>query len=159
MKTISTTIDIAAEPERVWEVLTDFARHPDWNPFIRAISGPLEAGGRLSVHICPPGQKGMQFRPKVLAAEPARELRWKGTVGIPGIFDGEHVFRLESIAGGTRLHHGETFSGLLPALMSARSFEPIEAGFRAMNEALAHRVQTLVQPPVETPVQTGASSL
>lgn len=140
MKTISTTIDIAAGPERVWAVLTDFARHPEWNPFIRSISGPLEAGGRLTVHICPPGQKGMTFRPKVLAAERARELRWKGRVIIPGIFDGEHFFRLEPVAGGTRLHHGETFSGLIPALMPARAFMPIEAGFRSMNEALARRV-------------------
>ena len=140
MKTISTTIDIAAEPERVWAVLTDFEKHPEWNPFIRSISGPLEVGGRLSVHICPPGQKGMTFRPKVLAAEPARELRWKGTVIIPGIFDGEHVFRLEPHNGGTRLHHGETFSGLIPALMSPASLAPIEAGFRSMNEALARRV-------------------
>lgn len=139
MKIISTTIEIAAQPERVWAVLTDFARHPEWNPFIRSISGTLEAGSRLDVHICPPGQKGMRFRPKVLAVAPARELRWKGSLLIPGIFDGEHVFRLEPHNGGTRLHHEETFSGVLPLLMSARSFAPVEAGFRSMNEALARR--------------------
>ncbi|MGK2285049.1 SRPBCC family protein [Pedomonas sp. V897] len=140
MKTIATTLHIAAAPERVWAVLTDFARYPDWNPFIRSIDGPLEAGGRLAVEICPPGQKGMRFRPRVLAVEPARALRWKGSVLIPGIFDGEHVFRLEPREGGTLLHHGETFSGVLPALMPARSFAPVEAGFRSMNEALARRV-------------------
>ena len=32
---------IDASSDRVWRVLTDFDRMPNWNPFITAISGPL----------------------------------------------------------------------------------------------------------------------
>lgn len=139
MKTITTTVDIAAPLERVWTVLVDFEAYPTWNPFIRYISGPVVVGGRLEAVLAPPGQRGMRFRPKVLVAEPARELRWKGQMLVPGLFDGEHFFLLEPMVGGTRLTHGETFSGVLPAFMGAASFKPVEAGFKAMNEALKAR--------------------
>jgi hypothetical protein len=38
---VSTKIDIAASPQAVWEVLTDFAAYPDRNPFMRRIEGSL----------------------------------------------------------------------------------------------------------------------
>lgn len=36
---ISTEIDIAAPPNAVWAVLTDFDRYNEWNPFIVKLSG------------------------------------------------------------------------------------------------------------------------
>ena len=39
-------IEIAADPEAVWEVLTAFDRWPNWNPDVRSMSmdGPLTVG-------------------------------------------------------------------------------------------------------------------
>ena len=34
-----TMTEIEAPAERVWHILTDFARYPEWNPFIRCIEG------------------------------------------------------------------------------------------------------------------------
>ncbi|MBI4544746.1 MAG: SRPBCC family protein [Gemmatimonadetes bacterium] len=45
MKELYAEIDIEASAERVWQVLTDFAAYPEWNPFMRSISGTLEQGG------------------------------------------------------------------------------------------------------------------
>lgn len=53
MHRVRTTIDIAAPPERVWSILTDFAAHPQWNPFITAIWGELKTGGGCR---SPPGR-------------------------------------------------------------------------------------------------------
>ena len=36
---IRTEIDIAAEPEQVWDVLQNFDAYPEWNPFIPEIPG------------------------------------------------------------------------------------------------------------------------
>ena len=141
MKKVAASIEIAATPAHVWEILTDFPAHAEWNPFVTSISGPLRKGERLTVRVQPPGGKGMTFKPTVLAAEPERELRWRGRLLVPGLFDGEHYFRLEPTAGGTRFHHGEEFSGLFVAMMGRSSFENIERGFATMNEALKKRAE------------------
>lgn len=36
----------------------------------------------------------MTFKPKILIVEPNKEFRWKGKLGINGIFDGKHYFIL-----------------------------------------------------------------
>ena len=78
MKQLHTHIEINAPAKRVWEVLTDFASYSQWNPFIRHISGRLAPGERLQTRLAPPGGRAMTFKPKVLTAEPNRELRWLG---------------------------------------------------------------------------------
>lgn len=138
---IETSIDIAAPPERVWSILTDFGRMAEWNPFITALSGPLQPGERLSVRIAPPGKGGMSFRPKVLVVRPGRELRWLGRLLVGGIFDGEHYFLLEPEgAGATRFVQGERFSGVLVGLLGG-ALQATEAGFAAMNRALKARAE------------------
>ena len=141
MHRIATSIDIAAPPERVWSILTDFPAHAGWNPFITAISGELERGGRLSITVNPPGGKGMTFKPKLLVVEPNRELRWLGRFLVPRLFDGEHYFILDPTPEGTRFTHGENFRGLFVRMMGAKGFEPIERGFHAMNQALKARAE------------------
>ncbi len=76
MKQLHSEIDIDAPAKHVWELLTDFASYPQWNPFIRSISGHPAPGERLQARLEPPGGRGMTFKPKVLTAEPNRELRW-----------------------------------------------------------------------------------
>lgn len=135
--TLATHVDIDAPPERVWAVLTDFEQHPRWNPFIRHISGAVEKGARLHVVLGPPDSKPMTFKPTVTRAEPARALSWLGTLVAKWVFAGEHTFRLEPLAdGGTRFHHGETFSGLLVPFLRKSLDTDTRRGFEAMNAAL-----------------------
>jgi hypothetical protein len=139
---LHTEIDIAATPARVWEVLTDFAAYPDWNPFIRRITGPVAVGSRLEATLQPPGNRATTFRPTVLTAEPERELRWIGYVGTPGIFDGEHRFRIESIGPDrVRFIQEERFSGFLAPLILRFIGRSTLEGFTAMNRALKARAE------------------
>ena len=140
---IETTILIEAPTAVVWQALTDFAAFPAWNPFIRSISGPLEEGGRLAIQVQPPEGRAMGFRPKILKVASERELRWRGMVLIPGLFDGEHYFRLDPVGmGTTRFTHGERFSGLLVGPFARRGIlEATRQGFEAMNRALKHRIE------------------
>jgi len=140
LRRIETAIDIAAPTAAVWAVLVDFAAYPDWNPFIRRLQGEARVGARLEVTVQPSGGRAMTFKPTVLAAEPGRELRWLGHVLIPGMFDGEHGFRLEAAAGGCRLHHSEEFRGILVPLFG-RMLESTARSFTALNEALKLRVE------------------
>ena len=144
--TISTTVDIDAAPAAVWDVLTDFSAYERWNPFMDRVQGRAEVGSTLVVHLSPSGGRGMTFRPTVLVAEPGRELRWAGRLGLRGLFDGEHSFVLTRRPDGTtRLTHGESFSGILVALLKG-TVRNSHAGFEAFNAALKQRVETAPLP-------------
>jgi hypothetical protein len=142
MHEIQSEIDIDATPERVWSILTDFVTYPSWNPFIHSISGDIETGRRLTVSIQPVGGQAMTFRPIVLLVQPNRELRWRGRLLFPGIFDGEHCFKIAgSASGGVRFTQGETFSGVLVGLAKASLDRGTKAGFVSMNDALKARAE------------------
>lgn len=135
---LDTAIDIAASPADVWRVLTDFAAYAAWNPFIRQAEGLARAGTRLSATMHPAGRKPMTFRPVITRADPGKALIWRGSLPIPGLFDGEHVFLLTATASGTRLDHSEAFRGLLVPFLKAEGFR---TDFEAMNAALKARVE------------------
>lgn len=139
---IRTEIEIAASGATVWKILTDFARYPEWNPFIVKIQGEIAPDARLSVTLSLP-ETGTErtFRPRIVHLEAEQELRWRGHLWVRGLFDGEHFFRLSGTeSGGTRLVHGENFSGLL-----VRGLIPTltrtTRGFVYMNEALKRRAE------------------
>jgi hypothetical protein len=138
---IVSDIEIRATPEKIWSVLTDFRSFPDWNPFVRSIEGEPRKGEQLRVTIHPPGAAPMTFRPRVIKAEPGRELRWIGRFLVPGLFDGEHYFQVtETEPGRCRLVHGERFSGLLVPLFRKGLDENTREGFVAMNRAIKKRL-------------------
>jgi hypothetical protein len=140
---LATSILISAPAERVWSVLMDFPAYPTWNPFIRSVSGSSAVGSTLNVTLEPVGGKAMSFSPRVLVCEREKEFRWKGRVLLPGVFDGEHHFRLSSPDGASTLFaHGEEFTGILvPLVMRGAMRAGTEAGFMAMNQALKARVE------------------
>ena len=143
MRSIHTEVGIGAPAARVWEAFVAIDRWPEWNSFARA-SGRLAVGERLEVEIRPPGKAPMTFRPMVVKLEPGCELRWLGHLGIPGLFDGEHGFRVvaEDI-GRCRFEQFETFRGVLVAPLLWLAEAATRAGFEAMNRALKAKAETL----------------
>src|SRR2546425_1585572 len=142
-------IEIDAPPERVWAVLLDFERFPDWNPFIRSIRGQARVGSRLDVLLGASGARPMRFRPTVKAVIPNRELRWLGRLGLPRLFDGEHIFQIEPLGSmRTRFIQREQFRGLLVPLLARSLNRDARRGFEEMNRALQARINV---PPATRP--------
>jgi hypothetical protein len=143
MHEIITTININAPPHEVWTELIDFEAYRQWNPFIRTIEGSPREGERLKISIQPVGARGMTFRPRVIRAVPARELRWLGRLILPGIFDGEHSFEIEPLNEGqrTRFTQRERFTGVLVPFLRRSLDTSTRKGFEAMNQALKDRVE------------------
>src|ERR671920_610469 len=134
--------------KRVGKLLTNFPSYPQWTPFIRHISGRPAPGERLQARLAPPGGRAMTFKPKVLTAEPNRELRWLGRLLVPGVFDGEHSFTIQPLEENrVRFVQREAFKGLLVPLF-ARSLETnTQQGFEEMNRALKGRAEAA--PPAQ----------
>lgn len=138
---ITTSIQIPAPAATIWNILMDFEHYPEWNSFIRSISGNAKVGEQLSVNIQPnPEKKPMKFLPKVLACKPNAEFRWKGKLLFNGLFDGEHRFFLkENPDGTTTFTHEERFTGILVPFLKKMLEVDTKNGFIRMNEALLER--------------------
>ena len=143
MRTLETRININANAEQVWNVLTDFGSYPNWNPFVINVSGKTEVGEQIEVDLKMEGSKPQTFKPEVLVNDKDREFRWIGKLFVKGLFDGEHYFKLKEVDGMVELTHGENFSGAFVALVLSLIGEKTEAGFKAMNHALKSRVEQL----------------
>jgi hypothetical protein len=142
MRTLDAAVEIEAPAQQVWEVVTDFATYPQWNPFIIRAEGIPVPGARLKVTIRAPGYRPVTFRPRVLRAVEGRELTWLGRALLPGLFDGRHSLTVEALGEArSRFRTHEEVSGiLLPVLgklmrASQQGFERLAAAAKARAEA------------------------
>ena len=152
---IRTETEIAAPADVVWAVLTAFDTYPEWNGYTR-IEGEAREGARLTVAPGPEAGRMPTFRPTVLRAGPTGdgdyELAWLGHLWTPGLFDGEHVFRVEAVDDErSRLVQAETFDGLLAGLLLRFVGDDTERNFEAVDEALRERAESLAE---QTPTTT-----
>ncbi len=142
MRVLRHVVEIAAPRRGVWAVLTDFERYRDWNPFIVRAAGRLELGSALDVTFAPVGGRAMRFQPVIVRLEPERQLAWAAQLLVPGLFDGEHAFRLaDTPAGGTRLEQVATFHGVAVPLLPWKTGPGLRDGFGAMVRALRERAE------------------
>jgi hypothetical protein len=142
LKELRTEIDIKASPEKAWKVLTDFNIFPQWNPFIRQISGEPTVGTKLKIHLHTSSGKNRTYQPTVTKVEPPHELRWSGKAFIPGMFNGERIFTIEPLETNyARFVHKEIFTGLGVALVGSRLDKDLYQSFVNMNEAFKEKVE------------------
>lgn len=117
----------------------DFKKYPEWNPFIKSISGEQKVGSHLKVNL-----QGMTFKPEILVLEKNREFKWVGKLWIKGLFDGTHQFALEESGDGTiSFIHGESFSGILVPLFKKKLETETNFAFQKMNKALKNRAESM----------------
>jgi hypothetical protein len=142
LKEIRTEIEINASPEKTWEILIDFNSYPQWNPFIRQIDGTPIVGTTLKIHLHTSSGKNRTYQPTVTKVEPSHELRWHGKSFIPGIFDGERIFIIESVkTNRVRFVHMEIFTGVVVALIGNRLDKDMNQSFVKMNDAFKEKVE------------------
>jgi hypothetical protein len=103
-------IEIAASPETVWNVLTNFQAWPGWNSDVKSMSfeGSVTPGAEFRWRAGPG-----TIVSTLEQVEPPRYIRWRGrTLSIKAI----HEWWLEPSDGGTRVKTEESFSGVLTRL-------------------------------------------
>jgi len=143
VKEIHTTIDVDADKERVWGVLTNFAAYPDWNPLLRTIATTAQPGAPIALTIAV-GGRTFDVDATLLRVVSGRELRWAGPNSRlkSVVFRAEHYFILQELAPArVRLVHGELFAGLSLPLLRSWIDRRIAPAFDAMNVALKDRAE------------------
>ncbi|KAK9476443.1 SRPBCC domain-containing protein [Lipomyces japonicus] len=143
---IRTSIIINAAPAKVRDVILDFEKYAEWNPFILSISSDSadkSVGSHLKVTVKPPNRDEVHMTPHVTDNSPEL-FAWRGKFYFNFLFTGRHVFEFKQAENGhdTEFLQWEEFSGILLPFVGG-VLRDTEAGFKAMNEALKQRVESL----------------
>jgi hypothetical protein len=133
----TTTIDAPAA--KVWAVLTDTAKWPQWDPFCDKIEGQVALGNKIKAwsKLSP----GRAFPVKVTELVTNEKMTWSG--GMPlGLFKGERTYVLRKTTDGrTEFTLREVFSGPMLRLIGksipnmTEAFEKFAAGLKGRAEA------------------------
>ena len=143
MFVIEKNFEINAPAEVVWEVITDFARYGEWNPFIRECKVDLRPGGAIDMQV-------------KLMAKPQPQREWVKEV-VPGK---RFAYSMKPVPGGTlssfRSHDLEPsganktryrsyfyLKGWLHPLVVALLGGKLQAGFSGMSEGIRTRSEAL----------------
>lgn len=137
---IRTEVEIAAPPARVWAVLVDFKRYPEWNPFITSIAGTPERGATLQITLGFSDGRQVNETPTLVVVEPESELRWALQKLHRRWLHLEHFFLLRPAGDRTRLVHGANLTGFAVKLAGHTLTLAARASV-GMNEALKKRVE------------------
>jgi uncharacterized membrane protein len=128
----STSIDVAAPPDRVWEVLVDVERWPEWTQSVSAVrlldDGPLAVGSRVEVSqpSIPTGTY------TVTTLESGRSFIWEQRQ--PGSKVSAHHECVALPAGGTRVELTVVMTGLIGRVVG-RLYRKLTQRYLAMEAA------------------------
>jgi hypothetical protein len=142
MKMIHSYIEINSSCENIWGILLDFNAYPDWNPFIKEIQGEAKVESKINVQINVTGSKPKKFNPVVKTIWENKQFCWLGSLSVPGLLEGKHMFILEELdTNKTRFHQNEVFRGILVPFFDD-VLKKTQLGFNEMNRALKERAES-----------------
>jgi hypothetical protein len=135
---------VPAPPERVWSWLVRADLWPGW--FKRATHVRFESGGpALGVgSVVVWRMLGATIRVTVRQSEAGRRLDWEGGAGGVHAY---HAWRLDPVAGGTRIITEETERGPVPSLLKLYLRGALKDAHQEWLESLAKVAGTADPPP------------
>lgn len=137
----SDPVEIEAPAERVWDILVDFERYKEWNPFTTRVDATLDIGSPVMLHVKLGRLKRKQ--PEVIeTVEPPHLLAWGVTMGARFLLIARREQRLEVLSE-TRCRYLTTdaTTGLLTPLVALLFGRFIRQGFNEMAAALKTRAE------------------
>jgi hypothetical protein len=140
-KTVTAETVVAAKPSTVWRVLSDARGFERWNPVHVRVEGTFREGEHIKIHVKDGAGKVNAYDSTVRRVVAERELGQGG--GVPGLLTFAHTFRLEPVAGGTRVVQEEKFRG---AGVLFVDLDWVQPGYEAVNAALKRRAEELERP-------------
>ena len=137
-KAISTTVEIKASPDQVWQVVSDLGRMPEFSPELRkafVVGRPGVGANIIGIN----RRKAVVWptTSKVVRWEPGRAVAWK-----PRESGATWVYELEPTEGGTEV----TGRRVLPKFTFGTSFlAPVIGGAEGHDAELAEGIQTTLE--------------
>ena len=142
----SVTVEIAAPASFVWDVLVDYPRYREWNPYTIAVETTLEIDDRIDLTLPnPDGSDGtMLNREFIRVVDPPHHLRYDTGSEYPGLLGMRDQFISELGPDRCSYYTTDTLSGELADLVMETNGAWIKAGFDSVAHALKSRAEKLL---------------
>jgi uncharacterized protein YndB with AHSA1/START domain len=137
---ISASVEISAEPARVWAVVSDVTRMPEWSPELRRlypIGGRRPRVGMTMVGINRRGFAAWPTTSTVVRLEQERAVAWKTRQS-----GATWTYELEPTGGGTRLTGRRDLAAFS---LGTRLFAPVIGGAAGHDEELAAGIRSTLE--------------
>jgi len=140
MAVVRSEIEIDAPVARVWEILTDLERYPDWNPFTQRVESTLEVGAEVHLYTRLRGEQLAHRVEYVTEHVPGERICWGMTMGTRMALEAERR-QVLTPQGPTRTRYltDDTITGLLTPIVMAFWGEAMQRGFDGVAAALKKR--------------------
>jgi uncharacterized protein YndB with AHSA1/START domain len=141
----SVTVEIEAPAAFVWEVLVDYPRYPEWNPYTVAVATTLEIGTTIDLTLPAPDGSDSTFvnREFIRVVDPPHHLRYDTGEEIPGVFGIRDQWITELGPDRCAYHTTDTLSGKYADIVMEKTGDWIKAGFDSVAIALKARAEAL----------------
>ena len=143
MAVVRSEIEIAAPASRVWEILTDLERYPEWNLFTPKVESTLEVGAAVHLHTRLRSTQLAHRVETVTEHVPGERICWGMKMGARFVLAAERRQILTSLdAARTRYLTDDTLTGLLTPIVMAFWGEAMQRGFDDVAAALKKRAES-----------------
>lgn len=141
----SKTVDIDAPAAFVWDVLVDYARYPEWNPYTVRVDAVLEVGADVVLHLPDPAAPGQTFTTleHMRIIDPPHQLRYDTGDSFPGMLAVRDQWLLALGPERCSYRTEDAFSGEHAQAIYDMQAEWVTAGFDSVAEALKTRAEQL----------------
>lgn len=141
----SVTVEIDAPQQLVWDVLVDYARYPEWNPYTVRVETTLELGSVIDLYLPDPAKPGETFRNReyLRVVDGPHHLRYDTAEEMPGIFAVRDQW-VEDLGGGRSSYRTtDAFSGKYAKAAYDLQGAWVKDGFDAVAHALKARAEAI----------------
>lgn len=137
---ISTEIIIDAPKEKVWKVLSELEKWPEWTSLMVSAKGEFKKDSRLTLEFANPEGGSVVFERTLFLFKPENAFGWTGNA-FGGLKD-FHVFELEAVEDGkTKLIQSDGLHGADVPGVEQMEQQMLE-GYKVFNYELKNFVET-----------------
>lgn len=141
----SVTVDIEAPQAFVWDVLVDFGRYPEWNPYTVRVDTRLSVGADVVLHLPDPAKPGATFTTTEVmrVIDAPHHLQYDTGDILPGIFAVRDQWVTDLGGGRSSYRTSDVFSGEHAQAVYDLQGQWVKDGFDAVARALKPRAEKL----------------
>jgi hypothetical protein len=135
---------IDAPAEKVWAIIMDLDKYPEWNPYTIHMQSTLKIGDPMVMKVKMNALVTLDQTEHIRVLEPGHKVCWGINTDTPELNSGERCQWLEPLpGGGTVWRNEDLIEGTANSLVSALFGGDVQRGFDAVGVALKQRAESL----------------